>query len=197
MPVTYTDDASRADRILEHLALLCAALVLNVGMVWYLNQCTVRITPVAATPQALVTVFVRQEIVEASPFQPPPISTVVLELNSPPMTLPGDLTDIRFPVARNPLATIAAPSLDTSPQVSMAAYVRESGLAAGHGATVVLRIEVRESGQPGEIQIETSSGSHQIDQAAIDYARTQRWYAGRIDGEPSPMWVRWAVHLQA
>lgn len=38
---------------------------------------------------------------------------------------------------------------------------------------MVLRIEVLESGDPGRIEIDASSGSQQVDQAAVDYARIQ------------------------
>jgi TonB family protein len=78
--------------------------------------------------------------------------------------------------------------------------IREAGDQAsptpGEGATVVLRIEVLESGDPGRIEIDASSGSQQVDQAAVDYARIQHWYAGRANGTPRPMWVRWGVRLQ-
>jgi TonB family protein len=62
---------------------------------------------------------------------------------------------------------------------------------------VVLRVEVLESGDPGRIQVDVSSGSQQIDQAAMDYARIQHWYAGRLNGVPHAIWIRWGVRLQS
>jgi protein TonB len=67
----------------------------------------------------------------------------------------------------------------------------------GEGATVVLRIEVLPNGEPGRIEIDASSGSSQVDEAAMDYARAHRWYAGRDGQTPQAMWVRWGVRLQA
>jgi len=61
----------------------------------------------------------------------------------------------------------------------------------------VLRIEVLDTGEPGRIEVDASSGSAQVDQAAINYARTLHWYAGRMDGTPHAMWIRWGVRLQA
>jgi TonB family protein len=108
-----------------------------------------------------------------------------------------DLPQIDFAVDRNNAAVSTAPSLQYSARSSMQPYIRQAALLPGEGATVVLRIEVLGDGEPGRIQIETSSGSARIDQAAIDYARSQHWYAGRLNGEPHSMWIRWGVRLQA
>lgn len=62
---------------------------------------------------------------------------------------------------------------------------------------MVLRIEILPTGEPGRIDVDVSSGSRQVDQAAIDYARLHRWYAGRNGDSPQTMWIRWGVRLQA
>jgi TonB family protein len=102
-----------------------------------------------------------------------------------------------FTTEREHGAGIAAPTLLSSSTVSLAPYVAQAALLPGEGATVVLRIEVLENGEPGRIEVDNSSGSEQVDRAAINYARTQRWYAGREGDTPTRMWVRWGVRLQA
>jgi TonB family protein len=79
----------------------------------------------------------------------------------------------------------------------MAPYVTQAALLPGEGATVVLRVEVLSTGEPGRIDVEVSSGSRQVDQASMDYARQLRWYAGHIADRAEPMWIRWGVRLQA
>jgi TonB family protein len=105
--------------------------------------------------------------------------------------------DFDFSVARNDSAAVVAPTLQGDGHSGIEQYLQQAGLRPGEGATVVLRIEVLESGDPGRIEIDASSGSRQVDQAAVDYARIQHWYAGRANGAPRPMWVRWGVRLQA
>jgi TonB family protein len=102
-----------------------------------------------------------------------------------------------YEVNRNSRAAIATPSLRPDNPVSLTPYIAQAALLPGEGATVVLKIEVLANGEPGRIDIDTTSGSRQVDQAAIDYARQQRWYAGRVGDVPQPMWIRWGVRLQA
>jgi hypothetical protein len=45
--------------------------------------------------------------------------------------------------------------------------------------------------------VDVTSGSRQVDQAAMDYARHLRWFAGRSNETPEAMWIRWSVRLQA
>jgi TonB family protein len=102
-----------------------------------------------------------------------------------------------FDVSRNNEAASTAPVLQDGARRDMEPYVKQAALLPGEGVTVVLRIEVLETGEPGRIEIDASSGSAQVDEAAIGYARTRHWYAGRTNGTPHPMWVRWGVRLQA
>lgn len=104
---------------------------------------------------------------------------------------------IDFSTTRNNAAASAAPSLQEGTRNTTEPFIKQAALLPGEGATVVLRIEVLKSGEPGQIEIDASSGSRQVDQAAVDYARTRHWYAGRVNGEPHSMWIRWGVRLQA
>jgi len=75
--------------------------------------------------------------------------------------------------------------------------IAQAALLPGEGATVVLRIEVLTSGEPGRIEADVTSGSRQVDQAAIAYARQHYRYAGRVRELSEAMWIRWGVRLQA
>jgi TonB family protein len=102
-----------------------------------------------------------------------------------------------FPTARNAGTTISAPTLKGGNPIDMAPFITQAALLSGEGATVVLRVEILASGEPGRMSIEVSSGSRQVDQAAQDYARQLRWFAGRINENAEAMWIRWSVRLQA
>jgi hypothetical protein len=108
-----------------------------------------------------------------------------------------DSPRIDFEVDRNPGSVISAPVLQTDGPTDIGPYIKKASLLPGEGATVVLRVEVLATGDPGRILVEATSGSWQIDQAALDYARTRHWYAGRANGEARTMWIRWGLRLQS
>jgi TonB family protein len=150
------------------------------------------------SPDALITVFIRPRIREAGePVSVVDPASLQLRLNPRLTALLTAQPDFDFSVARNDSAAVVAPTLQGDGHSGIEPYLQQAGLRSGEGATVVLRIEVLESGDPGRIEIDASSGSQQVDQAAVDYARIQHWYAGRANGAPCPMWVRWGVRLQA
>jgi TonB family protein len=106
--------------------------------------------------------------------------------------LPLDIVE-----SRNGGTIISAPTLRGGMPVEMSSYVHQAGLLPGEGATVILRIEVLASGEPGRVAVDVSSGSRQVDQAAAGYARQLRWFAGRTNETPEVMWIRWSIRLQA
>jgi TonB family protein len=104
---------------------------------------------------------------------------------------------IDFTVDRNVNAAMAAPVLDSDAPVDSSIFVQRAALSPGEGATVVFRIEVLEDGSAGQITIDVSSGSAQIDEAALEFARAHRWIPAVVAGIPKAMWIRWSVRLQA
>jgi TonB family protein len=154
-------------------------------------------TRAPASAETFVTTFIQPRIRDAGPEPDRHLSQLSLYLRTSLSNLRIPQPSIDFSVSRNDAASIAAPSLQYSAVVAMRPYIKEAALLPGEGATVVLRIEVLDSGEPGDIEIDTSSGSPQVDRAAIEYARTQHWYAGRVNNVPKRMWVRWGVRLQA
>jgi TonB family protein len=164
---------------------------------WAINRSVLRL----ATPQVtetLVKAYVEPRVRSRKKTDLAlDLSQLFILRQKPWLTLLVDMPRIDFEVSRNAAATVAAPSLDPEPSVDLYPYVVEAALLPGEGATVVLRIEVLEDGSAGQIAIDVSSGSNQVDLAAIDYARAHRWAAAMIAGAPHSMWIRWGVRLQA
>ena len=134
---------------------------------------------------------------DAADTTDPRLSALTLLLDTPLPTLNIDSPSVEVTTTLNRGASTSAPSLDKQHQSDMTPYIAQAALLPGEGASVVLRVEVLPTGEPGRVEVDVSSGSRQVDQAAVDYARSQRWIAGRIDGVPQPMWIRWGVQFQA
>jgi TonB family protein len=79
--------------------------------------------------------------------------------------------------------------VDTSP------FVKQAGLQKGSGVTVVLRVEVRGSGEVARVAVEVSGGAPEVDQAAIAYVRAMKWTGGLKDDKPETLWIRWGVRF--
>ena len=94
-------------------------------------------------------------------------------------------------------AVSVAPRLLDATPADMAPFARQGGLLPGESAVVVLRIEVLSDGQVGQVQVDVSSGSRQVDAAAMDYVRTLAWLPGRFHGIEESTWVRHGVRLVA
>lgn len=183
---------------IERFAILGLLVTLHIVLFLAFARATHYPTPFVQSPDALITVFIRPRIREAGePVSVVDPSSLQLRLNAQLSALPTAQPDFDFSVARNDSAAVVAPTLQGDGRSGIQPYLQQAGLRRGDGATVVLRIEVLESGDPGRIEIDISSGNRQVDQAAMDYARIQHWYAGRANGVPRPMWVRWGVRLQA
>ena len=112
----------------------------------------------------------------------------VMSLPAPPV--------VRFDEA-NAAAVIVAPQLlDTDPP-DMAPFARQAGLLPGESAVVVLRVEVLPDGHVGQVEVDVSSGSRQVDEAAMAYVQSLAWVPGRLHGMETRTWVRQGVRLAA
>ena len=103
---------------------------------------------------------------------------------------------IRFANA-NPGAVTTAPQPLDSELPDMRPYAQLAGLRPGESAVVVLRIEVLPSGHAGQVEVDVSSGSRQVDDAAVAYAQALSWVPGRMRGSELATWVRQGVRLAA
>ena len=133
--------------------------------------------------------------VSAEP-QPPMRDVVVLEdPTGKTMTVPAPPV-VRF-AEINAAAVIVAPQLlDTDPP-DMAPFARQAGLRPGESAVVVLRVEVLPGGHVGQVEVDVSSGSRQVDEAAVAYVQILAWVPGRLHGIETSTWVRQGVRLIA
>jgi TonB family protein len=177
--------------------LLFSVAVLHALGVWAFIHATPFSSRIADAG-ALITVFIQPTISKGARSETTPdMSRLSYRIATPVSVLHMDVPEIEFEVTRNAGATSAAPSLDAEPRVDMGPFVRSAALLPGEGATVVLRIEVLKDGSPGQISVDVSSGSKQVDNAAVAYARERRWEPAMVAGIARSMWVRWGVRLQA
>lgn len=129
---------------------------------------------------------------ETRPRVPPPHVEAV-EPASPPVTAaPSDT----FVAAQEAAKTIApAATQDVAPTAlaygtrTRVTYPRESQLLGEHG-TVILRVLVASDGRPQIVEIETSSGSPRLDQAARNAVKHWTFRAGTRDGVARSAWAR-------
>ena len=97
----------------------------------------------------------------------------------------------------NAQAVSVAPQLLDVESPDMAPFAQQAGLRPGESAVVVLRVEVLSDGHVGQVQVDVSSGSLQVDKAAAAYARQIAWVPGRLHGIDESTWVRYGVRLVA
>jgi len=127
-----------------------------------------------------------------------PLKRDVLVLEDPTervMSLPAAPV-VRFADA-NAAAVIVAPQLLDADPPDMAPFARQAGLLPGESAVVVLRVEVLPDGHVGQVEVDVSSGSRQVDEAAVAYVQTLAWVPGRLHGMETSTWVRQGVRLAA
>jgi TonB family protein len=129
---------------------------------------------------------------------PPPALRPTLILVDPADPVMGLPPPPRIELAQtNGEAVRAAPQLLDSSPIDTAPFAKRGGLLPGESAVVVLRIEVLPDGKDGDVQIDVSSGSDQVDRAAIDYARLLEWIPGTFRGTGERTWIRHSVRLAA
>ena len=107
------------------------------------------------------------------------------------------MTDVALPTTYRLGIGTAVPAPDPDVLVDVLPFARLGGLLPGETANVVLRVEVLADGRAGEVAVDVSSGSDQVDHAAVAYAKAIRWLCGAVDGTPETMWVRIGITLRA
>jgi len=122
-------------------------------------------------------------------------SDEVSDIPAPAKPAPGDGEQPRLvetapppppPVAAAPLPR-TAPVATSQPQpVSMPAPKYPArALRNGEQGTVMVAAEISENGIPSEIEVARSSGSRQLDRAAVDAVRHWRFRPAMADGKPT------------
>jgi TonB family protein len=134
---------------------------------------------------------------EGSDAAEPDLARLMVMTDHPLDLTSAALNPFEYSESRSAGTTISAPTLKGGNPIDMTPFIAQAALLPGEGATVVLRVEVLDTGEPGRMAVDVSSGSRQVDQAAMDYARQLRWFAGRTGEAAQAMWIRWSVRLQA
>jgi TonB family protein len=194
---THVDQAKQFRKCVHRVFALIIVGAVHLMAVQIISRAISHRAPNLRDDQRLVTVFIRPKIRDDLTLPGPDLSRISYRSLMQLPLLHIDHPAIDAEVARNNGSGMAAPTLQGPGDADIAPYIRQAALLPGEGVTVVLRIEVLATGEPGHIEIDVSSGSGQVDQAAIGYARIQHWYAGRINGVRKVMWIRWGVRLQA
>jgi periplasmic protein TonB len=149
---------------------------------------------------------------EAKPPPPPP----KLETTPPPFVPPPDI-DISIPVDDNssaietavtterPVAVVpTAPAprapVDIAPKIdprrppgTSDEYYPAAAKRAGIEGSIVVKLQVLETGRVASVEVQTSSGDERLDQGAVAYVKTWRLLPGTRDGKPIPM--TWSVKV--
>jgi TonB family protein len=192
-----TEDGGRA-RWAERAVVLGLLGGLHAVLFLLLEDAGRRAAPSVPSPDALIAAFIRPQV-PATTISVPVVDPRSLRLRRGRQlfALPVAQVDSEPPAAGDGSAAVVPPVLHGDGHSGMQLYLQQAGLQPGEGATVLLRIEVLESGAAGRIEIDASSGRQQVDQAAVGYARIQHWDAARINRVPRTVWIRWGVRFQA
>lgn len=120
-----------------------------------------------------------------------------LQLENVPVDVEG-LQDIDFDDSirdelAGVIASVSVPHLARVQRVEPATFARRAQLPPGLTLTVLLRIEVRQDGSVGAVDIVRTSGNATADGAAIAYALKLRWVPGTEGHSPKTMRVNFPV----
>jgi len=143
-----------------------------------------------------VLVLTNNPVRQSEDLAPLVRDTVVLQDPIDPASSLPTLPVIQFAEPNGGAVRVAPQLLDKTPP-PIAPFARQAGLLSGESATVVLRLEVLRDGSVGRVDVDVSSGSAQVDEAARAYARLLLWVPGRYQDEEQVTWVRYGVRLAA
>lgn len=166
----------------------------HLALGWFIARSPLSLARSASRTEPLV-------MISLVPHQEAPITLMM-----PARLLSVDRVDAEPPVLRDieveeTPAGMAGHSGSTIPPhpngepIDTLPFARQAGLPQRAGATVVLRVQVLGNGAVGQVLVDVSGGSSQIDQAAVAYVRALKWLGGRIDDKPETLWIRWGVRL--
>ena len=178
-----------------------AVALLHLIFAWLLSKDHSRMVAQPQRADPIRVVFLESDETDVVP--PVAFSTTAMDELSkrlaadvPPLDMPLVLDD------SDPIETEAATSsIIVAPRIleaelpEVAPYANMAGLSTGQTSMVVLRIEVMPDGSVGRIRIDVSSGSKQVDEAAIRFAEMTRWIPGSVGGINERVWTRYGVQL--
>jgi protein TonB len=142
------------------------------------------------------------DIEQPPPYVPPPEVSVDLSIDTSNSTAitnattqrpvvqapPPAAAPVERAVVKSPPSTQGRGARTTQPEYPPASR------RAGEAGTVVLAVYVLETGRPGEVKVQKSSGFEKLDEAAVkEVQRNWRFVPGKEDGKPVAMWHTFAV----
>ena len=186
-------------------------VLLHTGLFWALTAgMGVRVTAINHKSDVI---FIPDKDTVDPPPPPKPIARIEnpdptrIKVDYVPVTDPSEETnDIRQrpapptaesePAEPKPAApVIFGPQVDPRLGLTEPVYP-SSDIRMGNQGTVLLSIQVLESGRVGEVRIEKSSGFQRLDDSALREARRWRFRPGTRDGVPVVMWKQLPVTFQ-
>ncbi|HJU07971.1 MAG TPA: energy transducer TonB [Rhodanobacteraceae bacterium] len=206
-----------APHVIRTLAMACA-IALNLAAL------LIALRPLPLTLMALPTVqpAIRTVLLQpphALPIPPPPVLQPVhhrVPHSTPTLREPQPIADVPTPVA-NPVTTtetsnistpvtqpVAQPSTSTGSSDATIAYETATPppypiaeLRAGVQGTVLLRVLVDETGKPVQVLVVKSSGSRELDQAALKHVLAAwRFHPAQRNGHAIPAWAQVPVEFK-
>lgn len=181
----------------RRLSVLLPVGLMHALFLWMLAATTVNGPAPASLEHLLVTIVETNNPVRASADSSPKVRNIaVLQDPSDPSMSLTSLPDVQIQ-QENSLSVASSPQLLDSESPPTQSFARQGGLLPGERALVVLRIQVLPDGQAGDVEIDVSSGSDQVDRAARDYARALTWVPARLNNLAESMWIRMGVTLAA
>ena len=178
-----------------HLGVWVAVGAAHLLVAWAIVSSTTVSRPSPVLESLTTTLIMTNNSARVSDTPPPLVQHVVVlqDVAMPAMSLP--VPPMREFAESNVAAVSVAPQMLDREPPDMAPFARQAGLLPGESAVVVLRVEVVPGGRVGQVEIDVSSGSRQIDAAAMAYAKQRVWLAGRSHGIEESTWVRYGVRL--
>lgn len=177
-------------------------MLLPVGLIhalflWMLAGTTVRGPAPTALEHFLVTIVDTNNPLRVSAESPPLVREIaVLQDPADPSVGLGTLPVVQI-AQQNELSVSASPQLLDSDSAPTESFARQGGLLPGERALVVLRIQVLSDGRAGGVEVDVSSGSEQVDRAAMDYVRSLTWLPARFNNLAEATWIRMGITLVA
>ena len=103
---------------------------------------------------------------------------------------------VMAPPAAHADDVIAQPKIDISQNNKQPVYPEGARDKKEQGDTV-LAVYVETSGTPSKVNVETTSGFDDLDQAAVAAAQGWQFVPGTNNGTPVPAWTKVVIHFQA
>lgn len=150
--------------------------------------------PVVEPPPPVVDELAAKPKEKPKPIKKPVIKPVAKPVDKP-LPKPAEPVPAPTPVAAPAPPAPPAPAPVTPPSAT-AGYLKnpapqypDLAMRRGWEGTVLLRVQVMASGQPGEIQIQKSSGRTQLDEAALAAVKHWSFVPAKQGDVPQAGWV--------